>query len=365
VDGQDPRQVLARRLRSLREDRWAGRRITQLRLAQALGGVSVPLISSWESQSRPQIPPLSRLEAYASLFASERSFDGEAPHLIRPEDMSDEERQAMNELKQELTHLRSAALRATAGEPAGIGVIDEPFLAGPWHFGDGNDITMVCAQWPQPILERFPYTDIDNPDSIELLTISDPVSLFELHGHLRASNPTSQVNLRIAHKLASDDLSSHLATLGGIDWNIATTSMLNTLQLPVRQIAEWETERGQYFEVEDNGATSQYRPVLERLDDRVVRLEDVALFARAVNPYNRERTVTICNGMYSEGTYGAVRALTDARLRRRNSEYVRSRFGDSTSYCILARVPIVNGVTTTPDWTTTEHRLFEWAGLSR
>jgi hypothetical protein len=30
--------------------------------------------------------------------------------------------------------------------------------------------------------------------------------------------------------------------------------------------------------------------------------EDVALFARAVNPFNRERTVTICSGMSGRGT---------------------------------------------------------------
>ena len=76
----------------------------------------------------------------------------------------------------------------------------------------------------------------------------------------------------------------------------------------------------------------------------------MALFARAVSPFNRKRTVTICNGMYGRGTYGVVRALTDARFRDRNADYLRSRFGDAESYCILSRVPIVDGVTLTPDW---------------
>ena len=60
--------------------------------------------------------------------------------------------------------------------------------------------------------------------------------------------------------------------------------------------------------------------------------------------------------------YGAVRALTDARFRDRNSDYLRTRFGDSDTYCILTRVPIVNGTTLTPDWTTGENTLFEWPG---
>jgi transcriptional regulator with XRE-family HTH domain len=356
VDDQDPRQLLAQRLRSLREDRWSGRRITQSQLAEALG-VSVPLISSWESQANPKIPPLPRLEAYASLFASHRSFDERTARLVRPREMSDEERQSMNELKRELTHLRSAALRAT-NSPQELGSV-RMLAEAPWRFVDGDVITIVCAQIEQQMMEKIPYANIDNPDYIELLTYSELDSLFELYGHLRATNPATQVNLRIAQKLVPDDLSSHLAALGGIDWNTLTKSMLEKLELPVRQVADWTTKGGQYFEVEDNGTTIQHRPVL---DEQSILHEDVALFARAVNPYNRERTVTICCGMYGRGTYGAVRALTDARFRDRNAEYVRSQFGDGETYCVLTRVPVVNGVTVTPDWTTDEFRLFEWAG---
>jgi hypothetical protein len=65
--------------------------------------------------------------------------------------------------------------------------------------------------------------------------------------------------------------------------------------------------------------------------------------------------------MYGSGVYGAVRALTDARFRDRNSEYLQERFADSASFCILTRVTVVNGVTLTPDWTIPETRLFEWS----
>ena len=113
------------------------------------------------------------------------------------------------------------------------------------------------------MLENIPYTKVDDPDYIELLTYSELDSLFELYGHLRAANPTTQVNLRIANKLAPDDYTSHLVTLGGIDWNTATISALNNLQLPVQQVADWDTEGGQYFEVQESGSTTKYRPVLE------------------------------------------------------------------------------------------------------
>ena len=78
----DPRLLLARRLRALREEQWPDLKITQLQLGQALGGakpLSVPLISSWESQTNPKIPPYSRLEGYAQLFATRRSFGSGTP----------------------------------------------------------------------------------------------------------------------------------------------------------------------------------------------------------------------------------------------------------------------------------------------
>jgi transcriptional regulator with XRE-family HTH domain len=368
MDDQDPRLLLARRLRALREDHWLGKRITQPQLAQALGGVSVPLISSWESQTNPKIPPPARLDAYATLFATARSFDEDPGRLISPRDMSEDERRAMNELKRELAQMRSAAMRAglpaTADSPKldRLAEITESLNAGPYRYPDGDDITIVCPELPERMLARIPYTDINDPDYIELLTYSEQDALLEIHGHLRAANPANQVNLRIAGKLARDDYTSHLISLGGIDWNELTTSALEKLQLPVRQVADWGTEGGQYFEVEEAETMRQHRPVLGKAGERPVLHEDVALFARAVNPFNRKRTITICNGMYGRGTYGAVRALTDQRFRDRNAEYLESRFGEAGSYCMLTRVPVLNGMTITPDWTLDAYRLFEWAG---
>jgi hypothetical protein len=364
---QDPRQVLARRLRELRERRWQGKRITQQRLALAMGGVSVPLISSWESPTNPHIPPLQRLESYAALFATERSFEGDAARLIDVRDMSDAEQQTMAELAHELRQLRNEAMRAgaPAGEPARLSLVHESLTAGPWRYPDEEEITIVCAQWPPDILDRIPYTDPSDPDYIEGLTYADLDALIELYGHVRAANPANRVNLRIPSNFVADNSSDHLVTLGGIDWNTLTGSAIERLNLPVRQVADWGTPGGQYFEAGETEPTSQYRPVLKKSGDRMVLDEDVALFARAVNPFNGERTLTICSGMYGRGTLGAVRALTDAKFRRRNAEYLRTRFGDSDSYCILSRVRILNGKALTPDWTIDEFKYFEWSGQPR
>jgi hypothetical protein len=196
---------------------------------------------------------------------------------------------------------------------------------------------------------------------VELYRYSDPDSLLELFGHLRATNPTSPVACRAADQLSRDDYTGHLVSLGGVDWNDATSSVLESLQLPVRQIGNLGEPEGPYFEVSEAGRPVIHRPRLGEVDGRKILREDVALFAQAVSPFNRKRFVTICNGMYGRGTFGAVRALTDERFRDRNAEYLREAFGESDAFCILSRVTVENGTALTPDWTRPETRLFEWS----
>jgi hypothetical protein len=376
VDGDDPRLLLARRLRALREEQWHGMKITQPQLAQALGGgkpLSAPLISSWESQTSPAIPPLPHLHAYATLFATRRSFGTDGLRLISSEDMTPEERATAEELRQELLALRRRALTAahTTGAPGqeGIGVrarsddlLWSSLSRGPWFFPDRGNITIVCAQWPREVLDRIPYTDMNDPDYIELLTYSDLDSLLMSYGHLRAANPASTVEYFRSGLLPDGNYSSHLVSLGGPDWNVMTASLFEELELPVRQVADWKKQGGQFFEVDDDNGAAQHRPVLHKTGDREVLLEDVALFARTANPFNRDRTATICSGMYARGTYGVVRALTDPVFRERNTRYLESRFGNSPSYCLVVRVKVNNYKTMTPDWTDDRIRLFEWSG---
>ncbi len=358
MDGDDPRLVLARRLRALREDHWPGMKITQPQLARVLGGsrsLSVPLISSWESQTNPKIPPPRRLEAYAALFACPRSFTGTEPRLISPRDMSEEERQNMAKLRRELMDLRSRAMRA-------LGTAQDMTAGDPWHFEGGNTVTIVCAQWPPDMLERIPYTDKNDPDYIELLTYSDLDSLVMSYGHLRAANPASQVDYFRSDLLPEDSYATHLVSLGGPDWNMVTADLMERLTLPVAQIADWKTDHGQFFEVDGESSRVQHRPKLQEVSGRKVLREDVALFVRAVNPFNQRSIVTICSGMYGRGAYGVVRALTAPEFRIRNARYLESRFKNSLPYCLLTRVQVVNNQTLTPDWTDRGTRLFEWSG---
>jgi hypothetical protein len=372
VNDQDPRQVLASRLRAIREERWPGRKVNQAQLAAALGGdgrrsVSVPLISSWEAQANPKVPPASRIGDIATFFATPRSFDGHAGHLLDPDEMTTEEQAERERLLEELTRLRNEALGAPSVTwhgmtiPGSLQEIARSLSAGPYRYEPGERITIVCGLLPEGMRERMPYTDLLDPDYIELYRFSDLDALLELFGHVRAANPTSPVGFRAAERLSRDDYTVHLISLGGVDWNPATIRTLDRLQLPVTQVADWNKEGGAYFEAtEADGRKVAHRPLLKDTAGQSLLREDVALFARAVSPFNRKRFVTICSGMYGRGTYGAVRALTDERFRDRNADYLQ-RFAGSEAFCILTRVPVEGTETLTPDWTAPGTVLFEWS----
>jgi hypothetical protein len=374
---------LARRLRELR-GRWPDIKVTQSQLARAFGGtkpVSVPLISSWESQGNPKIPPPQRLDCYATFFATARSVDDPGnPRLLSDSELTAAELAAKTALSSELAHLRASALQVAwpAGAAAGTAPVAAPSGAsaavraeeaemiaslnsGYWRFSDGRSIAIVSAQLPEDMLRQIPYSDPMDPDYVALYKYADLDALVELHGHIRAANPgIKHVSFRSAEELVRDDYTTHLVSLGGVEWNHATQSLFAKLDLPVRQVADWDSPQGPYFEVNGDGAPQRFYPSVRMLGDKEVLREDVALFARAVNPFNKLRTATICNGMYASGTFGAVRALTDERFRDRNASYAKDRFGQCEAFCVLTRVQVERGVALTPDWTLPENILFEW-----
>ncbi|MEV4169472.1 MULTISPECIES: helix-turn-helix domain-containing protein [unclassified Nonomuraea] len=354
--------ALARRLRELREGHWPDVRITQAQLREALG-VSVPLISSWESTHAIKVPPLHRLEKYAAFFATRRSLGNGRARVLPLADMTPVELEEQRRLLTELTRLRQTVLRALAsGENAEPAPGQDVYRLNPWRFPDGETITIICSQLPEEQRAKIPYASPETADYIEHYKYSDLDSLFELHGHLRAANPRSLVTLRAPEDLRSDDFTTHLALLGGVDYNQVTRSMLARIELPVRQVADWDGELGPYFEVDEGDDTPRrHYPVRSGSGANVRLLEDVAFFYRGVNPYNVERTLTICNGMYGRGVYGAVRALTDERFRDRNTAYLRQHFGTAPSYSMLTRVRIEGRAVVTPDWTLDTVRLHEWS----
>ncbi|QFZ17041.1 hypothetical protein [Saccharothrix syringae] len=349
---------LAQRLRALRKEHWPDVPITQGDLAEAFSEeqpASVPLLSSWESRGKPKVPPPHRLAAYATFFATRRSV-AERPYRLLPlDELTADEQRCRQELLDELVGL-AAGERDNGGAPA-----PDERDRGFWYFDDRHAITIVVAQLPREMRERMPYADPSEPDYVELYTYADLDALIELHGHIRALNPRSQVNFRIATEMVTDDYTTHLVLLGGVDWNFVTRELQERVDLPVEQVGRHrECESGGFSLRRPDGTEVLFAPRLDKSGDREVLLEDVALFHRGPNPFNHRRTVTICNGMYGRGTLGVVRALTDGRFRDRNSRYLEERFGDTDAYSVLTRVSVVNGLVVTPDWALPDSRLLEW-----
>ncbi|MGW6445752.1 helix-turn-helix domain-containing protein [Lentzea sp. NPDC055074] len=352
TSAKDPAVELARRLRSLRKQGWPGKRITQERLAQAFD-VSVPLISSWERQQNPVQPPQHRLDAYATFFATVRSVERQPFRLI--DDLLPDEEKRRVSLAAELTSLRDQVAAASPAESIA------PATDNLWRFPPNENITIVCSELPQRLSGALPYTDPEDPDYVEAYQYSDLDSLLELHGHIRALNPGNLVEIRAGSlTLTADEYTSHLVLLGGVDWNKVTAEVLHRIDLPIRQQSRPEDSDPGGFEVVEQGVRKTFRPVLREVEGRRVLEEDVAHFYRAPNPFNRKRTVTICNGQFSRGTLGVVRALTDARFRDRNNAHLLGRFAGRDTFSIISRVLVLNKSVVTPDWTTPEILLHEW-----
>ena len=129
---------LAQRLRELREREFV--RLTQGDLGQALGdaddALSPATISMWENAASGRVPPRARLEAYARLFCTPRSFEG-GVHMLGVAELTAAERDRLEGLQRELLGLRDSAVSREEGPS----VSEAQSM---WHFPDGARITLVC-----------------------------------------------------------------------------------------------------------------------------------------------------------------------------------------------------------------------------
>jgi hypothetical protein len=345
---------LAQALRDLRKSTWEDRTLTQAELAKVLsrdGRVATPTLASWESTTNPKLPPPEKLRLYALLFATPRSVADNEPRILAERDLTPQERTEFSALEANLLELRAAV--RLPGASSGATLVAQYT----WEFHTGP-ITIICPEPPEA--ERSPLASETNPNYTRLYRYADLDALIELYGHLRATNPQLEVFHRLPSEVKADDLSGHLVLLGGVAWNDVTRRFLKALaHVPIRQFSEDDAAAGEIFATSKESGRQTYRPVLETgVDGSELLVEDVALLVRVPNPYNSDRTLTICNGAYSRGVLGAVRSLTDAVVRDRNEAYLATRFDGS--FAILMRVPVVQGEALTPDLENASSRLYEW-----
>lgn len=348
---------LAHRLKELRERSWPQVTITQTQLATALSHetpVTHATISGWESPTNPKTPTASRLDAYARFFATQRSVDG--PCLLPVEELTPDEQAVYTTLKTELLGL----LNPPSTVPPITVAPEKTFILGRTFTFEDGPVTVICPE--APATERGPLARAKDPNFTRLQQYGDLDALIEMYGHLRAANPTLDVYHRHAGEAGADDLSTHVILLGGVAWNHVTKRFQDAIrQVPITQI-EVADFPGDIFEVADDSenGVKRFYPEWED-DDRGGRdlVEDVALLVRLPNPFNGRRTLTICNGIHSRGVYGAVRCLTDQRVREANEQYLADRFPGGR-FALLLRVPVVANKTLSPDLQNPSARLFEW-----
>jgi transcriptional regulator with XRE-family HTH domain len=334
------RAALARRLKQLRSNQWPDVRVNQAQLAQAFG-VSVPSISSWESERSARIPQQETLEQYATFFATRRSVAA-TPRLIDLGELTEAERATRERLQRDLQTLRIAAA-GDAASPSGF-----------WQMPDGEQIRLVCGTLPDE--HAPPYRSASNPNYVKLASFADLDAMVELFGHIRAVNPASDVRYRLASALIADDLVGHVVVVGRAAVNSATRWFSEQLGLPVVHADDPQVPDGEIFRLRDD-ETTRYAPVL---DPSLGLTEDVGLLARVPNPNNGATTVTICSGGYTRGVLGAVRCLTDSRMGPLNESFLAGRFHGLQSYGLLMRVPVLGTMAAPPDLQNPENRLNVW-----
>jgi hypothetical protein len=343
---------LAARLRDLRERGF--KRLTQSDLGQALGddeALSPATISMWENPASGRLPPRARLEAYARLFCTPRSFEG-GEGVVRMLDvtaLTAQEHDRMQELQRELLGLRNSAGSYTEASP---GVAQSM-----WHFPDGSRITLVCYRLPPE--RRHLGPEADDLDYVHFADFADLDTLIEIYGAVRAHNPTSRVVITAAQDLTQRDVSNHLVLIGGLTWETVTPWFSRISPIPIE--AGDSGERGAIVVRPPGGEDREFKYTL--VNGKLV--EDVGFFVRGENPSAPRRTLTICGGITPRGVRGAARCFIDWEMRERNEQWLVPRFPQGSTYCIVMRVPVVNRDPLTPDLSKEENRLFEWCDEGR
>jgi transcriptional regulator with XRE-family HTH domain len=373
--------------------------VTQKQLSDALG-LSGALVSSWESGSA--VPPEERLNAYARFFATRRSLVGRSAKLIAADDLTADEEAVRSQLIDELVRLREEALDGSSVRPRETGALGGRF----WYFPDDQPITILC----QPLSRRqLGYSDEAakrgelspavqyatnpaHPNAVRNLGNGDIDALVELVGHIRAENPTADVRWLTYDRISSaDQITGHLVVFGYGDAEISPVPQGDTrvlqalraeLDLPVRSrwpingdpeydgefVVTVDAEGAPTFDAEKIAGEEVYRPRFLRDDTapgrpRIIAAgapqltSDVALIVRTRNPLNPNAKLMWFSGMFSRGTYGAVRAFTDAKFRARNEQWLAKALNFDDFWMLLQISVFAADKTITPDLSRAANRL--------
>jgi transcriptional regulator with XRE-family HTH domain len=347
-----PARGLAKRLRDLREREY--RQLTQRQLADVLGGsepLSTATVSLWEKPGSDRLPPPHRLAAYARLFCTSRSFDGDDLRLLDDDELTGEERQREAELYDELLALRDRAqsvAQQAVGQPAAIGQRNSI-----WRFPDGRAVSIVCSD----AVEQPPHAQPSHLNFSPFARYADLDALVVVFGQVKSDNPGRMVRILPTDRLAQDFALNHLIIIGGAASGAASL-FAQDIPLPAAEEIPGSDPVTHLFRCSIGDETREFRSLR---DDEGDLIQDVGLIARGPHPIIPGGTVTLLSGITSRGVYGAAQCFIESHLRETNEQYLQATFGNGESFCILMNIPVQNNTALPPNLWRENTRLYEWS----
>jgi transcriptional regulator with XRE-family HTH domain len=342
-----PARRLAERLRALREQE----RLTQKQLARVLGGaepISIATVSLWEKPGSDRLPPAQRLEAYARLFCTSRSFDGDRPRLLSSGELTDQERERERELYDELVALRERA--QSTNLPVGQGKAQRSAI---WHFPDPIAVSIICSDSPEPPR----YAQPSDLNYSRYARYADLDALVEVFGQVKVDNPVRMIRILPTTRLGQDFALNHLIIIGGAASNAATL-FAQDIPVPVAVEVPDSEPPTHLFNCTVEGEPREFRSTRDGEGNMV---HDVGLIARGPHPIIPGGTVTLLSGITSRGVHGAALCFIDPHVRDTNERYLERTFGNVDSFCILMNIPVQNDIALPPNLWRENTCLYEWS----
>jgi transcriptional regulator with XRE-family HTH domain len=342
-----PARRLAERLRALREQEH----LTQKQLARLLGGsepLSIATVSLWEKPGSDRLPPPQRLEAYARLFCTSRSFESGRLRLLSSGDLTEQERERETELYDELIALRERA------QSTNVSATTKEHRSALWHFADPIAVSIVCSEAVEPP----PYAQPSHLNYTRYARYADLDALVTVYGQVKADNPPPRmVRILPTERLAQDFALNHLIIIGGAASGAASL-FAQDLPLPAAEEIPDADPATHLFRCQ---VGEQTREFTSTWDEEGNLVQDVGLIARGPHPIIPGGTVTLLSGITSRGVHGAAQCFIDTHVRDTNERYLESAFGNAESFCILMSIPVHNGIALPPNLWRENTRLYEWS----
>jgi transcriptional regulator with XRE-family HTH domain len=341
-----PARRLGERLRALREQKH----LTQKQLARVLGGaepLSIATVSLWEKPGSDRLPPPQRLEAYARLFCTSRSFESGRLRLLNSGELTEQERNRETELYDELIALRERA--QSTSTPS----IDKGPRSALWHFPDPIAVSIVCSDAQEPP----PYAQASDLNYSRTARYADLDALFTVFGQVKADNPPPRmVRILPIDRLVQDFALNHLILIGGAAASDAARSFAQDIPLPIpEEITDTDPVTHQ-FRCNVGQEEREFRSLRDGEGNLV---QDVGLIARGPHPIIPGGTVTFLSGITSRGVHGAAQCFIDPHVRDTNERYLET-LGNAESFCILMNILVQNDVALPPNLWRENTRLYEW-----